>query len=211
MNNVFFNGFMEFEQYDIDLNENIFDTILEYRRKEIDSERFYLEFISSEELSKYNFKDSESLEQFRSCCTTFKRCLPRIAGCNLRDDISESDIRYAGIKLSDPNKNIIGQFDIIKNTMIYSPIFPFIYEENDISTFANDIYFTTITFEKMIENQINNSNKFFLHTGYYETLNDIIRYGNYILKEISKEQMIEYSSNPKLGNKVLKKYLKGKN
>ena len=61
-------------------------------------------------------------------------------------DMLQKDIRYAGIKISDPSRNILGQFDIRNHVMTYSPISPYFFEERDLCKFARDDYFTTFSF-----------------------------------------------------------------
>ena len=207
MSNVFQDQIINFQQYDINLNDNIFSQILDIRKTGLDSNRFFLKYISKEDLSKYDFSNEESLNEFRDICSTYNSPLKRMAGCNLRPEKLEKGIRYAGIIISDPNKKVLGQFDIIDDRIIYSPIFPFFYEERDLIKFANDDYFTTIPFEDLVLNQINHANRFFVHVGNPKTIKDFNNYGDYIMNEIGKEQMIEYLAMPEKGEKVLKKYL----
>ena len=205
MANVFIDNIIEFNQYDINLDEDIFESILAKRKGEFDSQRFFLKYIAEAELSKYDFNNPDSLAQFRNVS---KSPLKGMGGCNLIPDMLQQDIRYAGIKLSDPDKNIVGQFDIRNHIVTYSPIFLFFYEDRDITKFANDEYFTPLTFEELIANQINHANKYFVHVGNYKKPSDIVKYGNYILEEVSKSQMLEFASNPELGSKILTKHLK---
>ena len=163
MPNVFYDRVIDFQQYDIDLNNNIFSQILDTRKTGLDTNRFFLKYISKDDLSKYDLSKKESLNEFRDICCTFNSPLKRMAGCNLRPEMLEKGIRYAGIIISDPEKKVLGQFDVINNSIIYSPIFPYFYEERDLVKFANDEYFTTIPFEELVLNQINNANSFFVH------------------------------------------------
>ena len=91
--------------------------------------------------------------------------------------------------------------------MIYSPIFPLFYEERDISKFANDVYFITLTFEQIIRTLIAGASKFYVHVGNYSQLKDKIKYGDYIFKEVLKEEMLTYVSNPEKGKKVYSRHL----
>lgn len=207
MPNVFYDQIIDFQQYDINLNDNIFNQILETRKNKMDSERFFLRYISEEELSKYDFNSKDSLKGFRDVCCSFMSPLKGMAGCNLRPEMLERDIRYAGIILSAPDKKVLGQFDVRNGSVIYSPIFPFFYEERDLIKFANDVYFTTIPFYELVINQINHANNFYVHIGNSKTIEDFNKYGKFIMDEISKSQMIDYLVNPEQGEKVLKKYL----
>lgn len=207
MANVFYDRIIDFQQYDINLNENIFEQILETRKTELDSERFFLRYISDEDVSKYDFNNKDSLREFRDIRYTCKSPIKRMAGCNLRAEMLEKGIRYAGIILSDPYKNVLGQFDVINDSMIYSPIFPFFYDERDLIKFANDVYFTTIPFDELVMNQMNYVKKFYVHVGNAMTTKELRKYGRFIFEEISKDQMIDYIKHPEQGEKVLKKYI----
>ena len=116
-------------------------------------------------------------------------------------------VMYYGIKISDPFGKIPGVFIINNDTMIYSPIFPLFYEERDISKFANDVYFTTLTFEQIIRTLIAVVSKFYVHVGNYSQLKDKIKYGDYIFKEVLKEEMISCVTNPEKGKKVYSRHL----
>lgn len=205
MAKFFIDNIVEFNEYDVDLKDNVIQKILDVRKNEIDSKRFFLDYLPISELSKYDFNDLNSLKKFRDACCTFMSPLEMMGGCNLREEMLEKDIRYAGIKLSDPSMKIAGQFDIRNGIVTYSPIFPFFYEERDLCKFANDTYFTPLTFEELIINQIDHSKKFYVHTGDYMKSADIIKHGKYILEKVTKNQMIEYATNPELGYNVLKK------
>ena len=205
MPNVFNDEIVRFNQYDFDTSKDVFKQILESRKRRIDSERFFLQYIPIGVIEKYDFNDKVSLDEFRDVCTSFVSPLVRMAGCNLREDKLEQDIRYAGIKISDPSKNILGQFDIRNHCITYSPIFPFFYEERDLVKFARDSYFTTLTFEQLIMNQINNADKYYVHIGNYKKLKDISKYGSYIMEEIDRDEMIRYASQREKGEKVFKK------
>ena len=206
MANVFIDNITEFNQYDIDLNKNVFDTILSLRQNSIDPQRFFLKYISSSELKKYDFSDKNSINEFRDARYFNYELIKGMAGCNYADNMG-NDIREYGIILSDPSKQIRGQFNITDGIMTYSPIFPFFYEQRDLIKFASDTYFTSLTFEELLLNQINNATDYYVHVGNYRKAHEIANYGAYILEKISKEQMIEYATNPELGTKVLKKYL----
>lgn len=121
------------------------------------------------------------------------------------------DIRYAGIKMSDPSGRVSGSFDIRNEIITYSPIFPHFYDERDLCKFANDSYFTTMSFEDIMLAQINRYSDFYVHVGDYSTLKDIHEHGRYILERVSKEEMIEYVNNPDSGAEVYKKYLNRNN
>ena len=49
--------------------------------------------------------------------------------------------------------------------------------------------------------------EFYIHTGNYNDAKDIANYGSYIFERVSKDEMIEYATNPKLGEKIRKRCL----
>ena len=84
------------------------------------------------------------------------------------------------------------------------------YFRNSISQnekFANDVYFTTLTFEQIIRTLIAGVSKFYVYVGNYSQLKDKIKYGDYIFKEVLKEEMLTYVSNPEKGKKVYSRHL----
>ena len=207
MANVFFDNIVEFHQFDFDLGDDIFEQILETRKDGFDSKRFFIRYIAPEELEKYDFSNRDSLNQFRDICCSFDNPLQKMGGCNVRADFLEKGFRYSGKILSDPQKRVLGQFDVRNHKMTYSPLFPFFYKERDLIKFANDIYFTTIPFEELVMNQIEHAEDFFIHTGYYQSSKNPVRNGEYILEKISKEEMIGYLTDEKKGQKILEKRL----
>ena len=189
MSNLFNDEIIKFNQYDIDLNrDNIFDTILNIRKNGFDRERFFLNYITDDVLANFDFNDTDSLNDFRNLPTY--------------------PIRYAGIKISDPSRNILGQFDIRNHVMTYSPIFPYFFEESDLCKFARDDYFTTFSFFDIFMNQVNYCTDYYVHVGDYMNLKEFIKYGKYKFEKISKDKMIEYGTNPELGKRIVKKYYK---
>ncbi len=205
------------KEYDIDLNDDIFKQILELRKNYLyDRERFFLNYISDEDLSKCNFNDEESLEQFSNDTMSKLSPIKGMAGCNQREEMLSKGIRYAGNIISDPNKNVLGQFDIIDNTMIYSPIFPYFYEERDLIKFARDEYFTTIPFDVLALNQIKYVKKCLIYTGKMLSLKELAnsKYGYYAMEKVSKTQMKEFIKDPEQGRLLKRKFIEseiGKN
>lgn len=207
MAQIYIDRIIRLEQIDISSTEDIFSRILEDKKHEIDNDRFFLSYISPEELAKYDFSNNESLNQFRRACISIDEPLKPMGGCNLREEELSKGIRYAGMKLSDPYGLIPGVFDINNGTITYSPIFPLFYDDRDNIKFARDTYFTSMTFQEIIINQINNAMEYYVHVGNYSAARDILKYGSYIFERINKEQMIEFATNPEKGQNVLSKHL----
>lgn len=207
MAQIFRDRIIKFDTYDIEENEDIFARILEERKNEIDGNRFFLSYIPYEELSKYDFSNSESLNQFRHACCSIDDPIKSMGGCNLIEEEIRKGIRYSGMKLSDPYGIIPGVFDVNNHIVTYSPIFPLFYDERDNIKFARDIYFTSISFEDIITSAINSANGFYVHVGNYSTPGDILKYGGYIFEQVNKDEMLAFTMNPEKGEKVLKKYL----
>ena len=207
MTKIYRDEIFQFNQFDLREDGDIFQTILDERKDKRDSQRFFLEFLPQDVANRYDFNNIDSLEKFRDDCLRLTSPLQPMGGCNLVKEEVQRGIRYAGIKISDPNGKIFGSFNIGDGKIIYSPIFPHFYEERDNIKFANDNYFTTMTFEEIMQRQIDLAAEFYIHTGNYMALKDVAKYGDYIFEEISKDQMLEFLYQPETGEKVLRKHL----
>ena len=206
MANVFIDNIFEFQQYEINENEDVVKSILEKRNPSLDK-RFFLKYVSASELTKYSFNDKNSIKKFRNMRFSNKSPIKSMGGCNYEGN-EGTDVREFGIILSDPYKKIVGQFNINEHIMTYSPIFPFFYKQRDLIKFADDTYFTSISFETLLMNQIENATEYYIHIGNYHKASEIANYDRYIFERISKNQMIEYATNSELGKNVKKKSLK---
>lgn len=191
MANIFIDNIFEFQQYDISIDKDIIESIL-IKQGELDK-RFFLEYVPKSILNKYNFNDKNSLKQFRNMRFSPKSPIKSMGGCNYEGN-EGTNIREFGTILSDPSKNIEGQFNITNHIMTYSPFFPFFYEQRDLIKFADDTYFTSIPFETLLMNQIENATEYYIHIGNYHTAAEVANYGRYIFEKISKNQMIEYAT-----------------
>lgn len=207
MAQVFRDKMIRLDSFDISSTENIFSRILEERKHEIDNNRFFLEYISLEDLAKYDFNSPDSLNRFRRACVSLNSPLKAMGGCNLKEEDVEKGIRYSGMKLSDPFGIIPGVFDVNNHVVTYSPILPFFYDERDLSKFARDTYFTSIPFQEILMNQIENATDYYVHVGNYSAARDILKYGRYIFEKVGKADMIELATNPEKGEKILSKSL----
>lgn len=200
---------ISFEEEFLEPTESLFQHVLASRKSEIDSKRFFLNYISPEELTNYDFTNVESLKSFRERCVYGNSPLILMGGCNLNDDHVEKGLRYSGIKLSDPEGKIRGTFDRHGDVLTYSPIFPFFYEERDLCKFARDRYFTTLTFEELVMREIEYAKEFYLHTGRYDTAREIGKHGtSYKMEKITKNEMIEFTRDSEKGENVYRKQLK---
>lgn len=207
MSKIYRDEIFQFNQFDLREDGDIFQTILDERKDERDSQRFFLEFLPQDIANGYDFNNLESLKKFRNDCLRLNNPLQGMGGCNLVEGELQRGIRYAGKKISDPSGKVFGSFNIGEGKIIYSPIFPHFYDERDNIKFANDTYFTTMTFEEIMERQIDLATEFYVHTGNYMTLKEIAKYGDYIFEKISKDQMLEFVSEPMTGEKIFRKYL----
>ena len=206
MNKIYRDEIIQFNQFDLREDGDIFQTILDERKNERDSQRFFLEFLPQDIADKYDFNNLESLWKFRDDCLKLTSPLQPMGGCNLVKEEVQKGIRYAGKKISDPSGKVLGSFNINEGKIIYSPIFPHFYDERDNIKFANDTYFTTMTFEEIMQRQIDLATEFYIHTGNYMALKDVAKYGDYIFEKISKDQMLEFVYQPETGEKVFRKH-----
>lgn len=207
MNKIYRDEIIQFNQFDLREDGDIFQTILDKRKNERDSQRFFLEFLPQDIADKYDFNNLESLWKFRDDCLKLTSPLQPMGGCNLVKEEVQKGIRYAGKKISDPSGKVLGSFNVNEGKIVYSPIFPHFYDERDNIKFANDTYFTTMTFEEIMQKQIDLATEFYIHTGNYMAIKDIAKYGDYIFEKISKDQMLEFLYQPESGEKVLRKHL----
>ena len=204
---IYKDDIFRFNQINLRKDGNVFQTILDERERKTDPKRFFLKYIPQEIVDVYDFNDKESLEQFRNMCLGFNSPLKEMGGCNLREDSLEKGIRDSGIRLSDPNGDILGAFNIAGDKIIYSPIFPRFFDERDNIKFANATYFTTMTFEEIMENQIKLAKEFYVHTGDYRKISEISKHGRYIFEKVTEEEMIDFTKNKENGKKILRKHL----
>ena len=212
MAKVYYDRVFEVLEYDVDLNSDIFKQILNIKR--IDEQRFFLMHISSEDLSRYDFDNKKSFMRFRDDrCSSITDPVKRMGGCNMTPEALKKGIRDGGIALSDPNKVIRGQFDVMGKDMIYSPIFPFFYEERDLIKFANETIFTDIPFRELVINQMRFARRFLVHIRNRRFKEKPLEQGESIsesgeiFKEIDKDEMMDYLTDPEKGEAVLRKYL----
>jgi len=205
---VYRDKFYKLDEYVFDDNSDIFEEILKQRQNETDKNRFFLNFVPQEIMKRYNLSNPNSVESFRNMCYMIDSPVVLMGGYNMDSNELTPDIRYAGIKLSDPYEKIYGTFDIRNGIITYSPLFAHFSKERDVVKFARDEYFTTATFEEIMLSQIKKAKECRLHIGNYSSLKDIMKYGNYILENITKKQMISFVINQEEGAKVFTKSLK---
>ena len=206
MSKIYIDEFIRFKEFPI-RNGDVFQTILNDRKDYIDSKRFFLEYLSQQFVDRYDFNNPESLESFRNVCIGFDSPLKSMGGCNLSETAVQKGMRYSGIKVSDPTGNILGTFNIVDEKIMYSSIFPYFYEERDLIKFANDTYFTTMTFEEIMKRQIDLAREFYIHTRNPKTMREVQEHGSYIFERIDKDKMLECVTKPEIGQKILKKHL----
>lgn len=210
MSKIYIDDIISIKEYDVKENEDIFEKILNIRKEdeEIDFNRFFLKFVDKDKLREYDFSNPSSAQEFRSINNSFDPIIKKMGGYNGDPEVLKSGSRFAGANISDPEGYIYGQFNYKNGILTYSPIFPHFYEQRDLIKFANDDYFTTMTFEEIMFSLIGKTSKFLVHTGDYSSIKDIRENGRYIHEEITKEQMIKYVEEPYEGEKIFRKYLK---
>lgn len=207
MKKIYIDKTIQFNEFDLREDGDIFQTILNKRKDKSDSQSFFLKYLPEDVANKYNFNNLESLCKFRNDCLRVNSPLQGMGGCNLVKKDIQKDIRYAGKKISDPSGKVLGSFNIDEGKIVYSPIFPHFYNQRDNIKFATDTYFTTMTFEEIMERQIDLVTEFYIHTGNYMTLKEFAKYGKYIFEKVNKDQMLEFLYQPEIGEKILKKHL----
>ncbi|MDD3048799.1 MAG: hypothetical protein PHQ89_02255 [Bacilli bacterium] len=206
MKKFYIDEFISYKEIFVDPKEDLLTAVLNEKNiDDYDCDRFYLEYLPQDFLNDFDFSNAESLKQFRKSYYALNNPLNSMCACNLSN--LSNDIRYNGLKISDPNGEIYGSFDIRNNIITYSPIFPHIYEERDLIKMANTTYFTGMTFEEIMKEQINKYSNFYVHTGNYITVKDIAQNGHYILEKINENQMLAFVKDPNEGAKVFLKHI----
>lgn len=200
----FIDYIFDFEHYSLRDNEEIFQSILRTRESKIDSKRFFLRYIAQEDLSKYDFSNVDSLKEFRNQCLC-THLLKNMGGCNLVPDCLDRGLCYSGIKMSDPHGCILGQFDVHNTVMTYSPFYPLFYEERDLDKFANDKYFTALTFEEILLSLIEHITDFYVHVGYRKNSQEILRFGYEVFEKTDRNTMLGFILDSEEGAKIYKK------
>lgn len=204
MSKIFYDNFFRMNEIKLIDDGAIFESILESRKNDLDKDRFFIDFLPSEEFLKYDFNNRESLREFRNICFTIDTPIMPMGCCNLWEKYMY-DMRISGKKISDPYGKIFGCFDIKDGVITYSPLFTHFYNERDVAKFANDRYFTTMTFEEIMKYYIEHSHEFYVHTDNSVSISDFNRYGRHILEKISSSEMLDFVNNPSFGELVLKK------
>ena len=204
MSKIFYDNFFKMNEIKKIKDGDIFESILESRKNDLDKDRFFIGFLPNEELLKYDFNNSKSLSDFRDICSSIDSPIMPMGGCNLWER-NMYDMRISGKKISDPYGKILGVFDIKNGVVTYSPLFAHFYNERDVAKFANDSYFTTMSFEEIMKYYIEKSQEFYVHTDNYISTRDIDRYGRYVLEQISASEMLDFVNNPNCGELILKK------
>ena len=205
MNKIFYDNFFRMNEIELKQNGDVFESILDSRKNDVDAERFFIKFLPSSEYEKYDFSDRSSLREFRDVCFSIDTPIMPMGGCNLWKRYMDEDMRISGKKISDPYGRVLGSFDIRDGIITYSPLFNHFYNERDVAKFANDQYFTTMTFEDIMRLQIEIANKFLVHTDNYTSSRDLNRFGRYVFEEVSSSEMMDFVNNPELGAMVLSK------
>ncbi len=192
------------EKIDMCNDEDIFKRILREREYYIDESRFFLRYVPTDILLKYDFNDFDDINKFRDVYSSSFSSFVIIGGCNNREEALSKDIRMSGIKMSDPSGKLPGQFDVRDGKLTYSPFFPLFYNERDLVKFAKDEYFTSLTFNEIIMNQIENVSSFYVHTGNYNNPRIISKRGPYVFEKVTKNDMINFVNNEEEGKKILR-------
>ena len=204
MSKIFYDNFFKMKEIELKKDGDIFESILESRENSFNKDRFYIGFLPNEEFLKYDFNNPNSLSDFRDICVTIDSPIMPMGGCNLWEKYMY-DMRISGKKISDPYGQVLGTFDIKNGVVTYSPLFAHFYNERDVAKFANDHYFTTMSFEEIMKYYIEKSQEFYVHTDNYTSIRDINRYGRYVLEQISASEMLDFVNNPNSGKLILKK------
>ena len=70
-------------------DDDIFDSILEERKRESDPKRFFLAYVPMEIVTHYNFDDPKSIKEFRDARLRMDSPIMDMGGCNLHPEYLE--------------------------------------------------------------------------------------------------------------------------
>ena len=105
-----------------------------------------------------------------------------------------------GLKVSDPEKKIMGNFCIEETRIIYDAAIRF-FEERDAVVYSGYTYYTTKSMVDILKEELQKNRKLLVYMG-----QEIDR-ENYksieLLKEVSEEEFLLYASNPTKGEEIL--------
>ena len=97
MSKIFYDNFFRMNEVELNNDGDIFESILESRKNDVDKDRFFLDFLPSEEFLKYDFNNLESLNGFRDMCCSIASPIMPMGGCNLWEKYMY-DMRISGKK-----------------------------------------------------------------------------------------------------------------
>ena len=83
MNKIFYDNFFKINEIKLIKDGDVFESILESRKNDLDKDRFFIGFLPNEEFLKYNFNNPESLNKFRNICYSIDTPIMPMGGCNL--------------------------------------------------------------------------------------------------------------------------------
>lgn len=177
MANVFYYDIDKIKSYYIDPKKDFFEQILELRKDNPNPYKFYIR-LANQKLQDYIARgDVRTFAELRDLYSKL------LASCNLDSTALEDDLESGGIRISDPSGLVEGQISIINHIMTYSPALEPIYTQEEDTKFAREIYYTGITFNALLINQIKHAKTFRQCVGKNEN--------GYIKEELSKEKMIK--------------------
>lgn len=172
----------------INVPENI--SVLEYLRESEHS--FNLRYVS--------FDAFEKLKSAKGIIYLKDRKL--LAGCS---DIKGNDFKCSGgLKVSDPNKNIVGSFIIQNDRVIYDARCPF-YEERDSFVYTNGReFYTTMSMKEILLEELEIKRQYLIYLG------NRLENKRFVddFEEVSRKEFLEYITDKEKGRLILKKMRK---
>lgn len=197
---------ISFSEYDVEKRQSVYENIASERKCEADKDRFFLDYVAKEVLDNYDFHELKSIQKFRDMCLTTEGIMVPMGGANFTDKAIDKGFRYSGFRMSDPEKRIIGVFDRFEDALFYSPLLPFFFEERDFCKFANDRYFTSMTFEEIVKRELEAVHEYYVHTDYYTSAQDIAKKGREVYEEVTHDEMLGFLTKPGDGEAIKRSY-----
>lgn len=199
-------AYNEIEKYALDYNKNMLEEISKNASWQAVSEYFNISLIPQKLFDIcVNGEDKDYYNLLCGFGHHFK-----LIGRNVmsRPYIDRYSDMTAGFNLSDPDDNILGVFNIFDGIVTYNP-----YDKSKrvISSayrrvLSFDDFYTTITFDDLIKNQIEHARLFYLDEGEVFTGQVIKVPCGRRYKKVTKADMLEFATNKEYSREIFSQY-----
>ena len=176
----------------IDIEENI--SVLEYLKQYEKNTSFVLHHIDRETFEKF-----KNIKMDKETMGILSYIYKPIAGYNKIGKIDYTlPIGGGGLKISDHEEKIRGSFIIEDNKIVYDGSVAFFRERDSYIYCYAKKYYTTMTMRELLMQELERKRQLLIYMGTKSEGYQSIP----LFEEVNKEKMLEYASNPKLGEQA---------